>query len=80
MLFRYTENPLRMPIFPPAELRVSAGPSGYTENSSFRYRPEETVHQPGRSALRRLPLFMPKRKSDAGGGPAWGPDAAKLIA
>ncbi len=33
----------------------------YTENSSFPYRPEEAAHQPGRSALRRLPLFTPKR-------------------
>ncbi len=37
MLFRYTENPPEITIFAPAALRVSAGPSGYTENSSFRY-------------------------------------------
>ncbi len=37
MLFRYTENPPENAIFPLAALRVSAGPSWYTENSSFRY-------------------------------------------
>ena len=37
MLFRCTENPPENPIFPSTALRVSAGPSGYTENSSFPY-------------------------------------------
>ena len=38
MLFRYTENPPENTIFTPAALRFSAGPSAYTENSSFPYR------------------------------------------
>ncbi len=33
----YAENPLEHVIFPPTALRVSAGASAYTENSSFRY-------------------------------------------
>ncbi len=33
----------------------------YTEKNSFPYIPEEPVHQSGKSALHRLPLFMPKR-------------------
>ncbi len=37
MVFRYTENPLKTPIFPPAEPPVSAVASRYTENSSFPY-------------------------------------------
>ena len=32
-----TENPPEIVILPPAALPASAGPSGYTENSSFPY-------------------------------------------
>ena len=46
MLFRYTENPLRMPIILPAALRVSAVALSYTENSSFPYTPNVVALTP----------------------------------
>ena len=56
LLFRYTENPLKTPIFPPTALRVSAVVSRYTENSSFPYTPNvvASLRQP---RLAQTPAF-----------------------
>ena len=58
MLFRYTENPPENPIFPPTALWVSAGPSGYTENSSFPYIPNVVALTPAALLLLTPSLML----------------------